>query len=266
MAAEARAFGRIVLLDPPVDGERLVGGARPAQRVAQRQIRVEQGGALTGPERQLDSLLVMVDRVRLERHQPVGDAGRAGPVLGPLVALRATAAAPPPRAAGRRRAAAGRPARGGGRDSRDRRRSGPRAPPARRAAGTGVRVDERQPCRWPRAAGSSMKSRSRSASGSSGVREIDFGRRRGEVEVLGGVEQALHRLGVRRPPAGPSTRAGHPRSPTSSGVASSSSPGTDPTARSSRSASTDLLQPGRRAPSRLRLQECSVAARVGGAR
>ena len=74
-------------------------------------------GPLTGPEGQLDPLLVMVDRVRLEGDEPVGDPRRPGQSSAALVRLRARAAAPRRRGAARRPAAAGPPARDGDRDS-----------------------------------------------------------------------------------------------------------------------------------------------------
>ncbi len=77
----------IMLLHPAVDRQRLLGGTGPAERIAQGQVGVEQRGPLTRSERELHALLVVDDRVRLQRHEPVGDPRGTAPVLGPLVSL-----------------------------------------------------------------------------------------------------------------------------------------------------------------------------------
>ena len=72
------AVGRVVLVDPAVDRQRLLGRPRPAQGVAQLQVRVQQRGALTGPERELHPLLV-VQRSRRAPARPVGRRSRDAP-------------------------------------------------------------------------------------------------------------------------------------------------------------------------------------------
>ena len=142
IAAAARGLAGSCSWTRPYTASALSLAPGPAERVAQGQVRLEQWGPLAGPERQLHPLLVMMDGVGLEGHQPVGDARRTVPVLRASRTPPATAGAPRPRGPDRRPGAGGPRAPDGGRGFRDRRRSGPPAPPPR--SWTPSRADRRR--------------------------------------------------------------------------------------------------------------------------